>query len=257
MFSPKDILDPFAWVWFALALAGLCRLRQRNFRACCLLLSAVLGMSALEILSVPHRLMCAKENPYQRDAASPDFEKSMAGAQAVVMCGGMLQASRHDFSGANYGDSVDRFLKAVDLARRLSLPLVLGGGEVGGKGSPLESAYERNWLRSWDLLNLPVFDLGPCQNTHDEALAAATLAGSRGWRKIILVTSGYHMDRALGAFNKAGLHVVPAACDCRGGGSEQPKAAWRFVPDTDGAQELRLYLCEEAGAVYYRCRGWL
>ena len=73
----------------------------------------------------------------------------------------------------------------------------------------------------------------------------------------MLVTSAYHMDRALGVFRKTGLTVVPVGCDYRGEETLADHHPGRWLPATDGAEQLRLYLCEEFGWLYYRLRGWL
>lgn len=222
-----------------------------------MLAGMVCALSAIEFFHVPSRLLAAKEQTYWQRAEAPEFAASLAGAQAVVMCGGTLEISRHDFTGANYGGGVNRFLQAVGLARRLDKPLVLGGGSAAGQDSPPESDFEKSWLQSWGITNLTIFSLGFCRNTHDEALAAAALAKEKGWRKIILVTSAYHMDRALGAFCKTGLNVVPVGCEYCGEETLAGKYSVDFLPTTSSAEHLRLYCCEEVGWLFYRLRGWL
>jgi uncharacterized SAM-binding protein YcdF (DUF218 family) len=253
----KDLLDPCAWAWFGLVAMAAWQWREKKFRIAWFIAALVLIISLGEWLGISQWLIASKERIYWQAQASPAFSSSFKDAEAVVMCGGLLEISREDFSGANYEDTVDRFLKAVEVARRLQKPLVLGGGQADGKDSPLESTFEKAWLQNWGMSTLDVMDLGLCVNTHDEALAAARLARQHHWRKIVLVTSGYHMDRALGAFKKTGLQVVPVACDFRGVAQAGHELSLRPWPTTDSAERLRLYLCEEVGAVYYRCRGWI
>ncbi len=257
MVSIKDFLDPAAWVWFGLLAAALWHGCKRNFRKAAPPAMLALAISLCEATGLPQRFMAASEKAFWSAENAPDFWRSLDGAQAVVMCGGVLAPSSNDFTGANYSDTVDRFLKSVEVARKLDLPLVLGGGESGGKGSSLESEYEKKWLRSWGLTQLRVLDLGCCQTTREEAVAAAELARRNGWRKIVLVTSAFHMRRALGAFRETGLIVMPAACDFHGASSNQGSVAGRLLPSSDGAQEVRLLASEEAGWFYYRWRGWI
>lgn len=255
--SAKTFFDPFAWVWFALIASAIWNLHLRRFRPAFLLVGVAGLMSLFEYFQVPNRLMDLKEQPYWQAAESPDFQTMLANAQVIVMCGGTLGVSKHDFTGANYSGGVNRFLKAVELARALNKPLVLGGGMAGGVGSPLESEYEKAWLRSWGLTNLTLFGLGYCQTTHDEALAAAKLAKQNGWGRVILVTSAYHMDRALGVFRKTGLCVVPVGCEYCGKKTAGENHRAGFLPTTGSAEHLRLYCCEEFGWLFYRLRGWI
>ena len=46
-------------------------------------------------------------------------------------------------------------------------------------------------------------------NTADEARAVRDLMAERGWKKIILVTSAWHMRRAARQFRKAGVDFAP------------------------------------------------
>ena len=255
--SPKAFFDPFAWVWFGLIYVSIRNFRRRAYKPALLTLGLAALLSVSESFRFPEHLMAGKERRYWLAPDPAVQPPAFAGVQAVVMCGGVLDDSARDFTGANYTDSVDRFLKAVEVAKLLRKPLVLGGGMSDGPGTPLESAYERKWLQSWGQNSVPVLDLGMCYTTHDEALSAARLARSYGWKKIVLVTSAYHMDRAWDVFQRTGLQVVPVGCDFRGMPGLQKKSRVNLLPDTDAAETLRLYLTESVGWIYYRLRGWI
>jgi uncharacterized SAM-binding protein YcdF (DUF218 family) len=57
---------------------------------------------------------------------------------------------------------------------------------------------------------------GHTRNTREEAAAAARLVRERGWKRVGVVTSAWHMRRALGLFRRAGVDAVPLAADHRG-----------------------------------------
>jgi uncharacterized SAM-binding protein YcdF (DUF218 family) len=256
MLSPKDWLDPCAWAWLALvALAVRFCMRKRLRLGLCLAGLALLW-SLWESARIPARLAASKEAAYYPFSIARLFVGESNKVEAVVHCGGLLSPSPYDVSGANYSDSVDRLLASVDAARRLNLPLVLGGGAAGGHGAPPESSFERALLANWGLTNLTVLDLGTCKDTRGEALAAALLAKQRGWKRILLVTSAIHMDRALAAFRRAGLDVIPLGCDF----SSTPGSnrAWnlKLLPSVESLARFKLWLIEEVGLVYYRVRGW-
>jgi uncharacterized SAM-binding protein YcdF (DUF218 family) len=212
--------------------------------------------SGCESARIPVRLAVSKEAAYYPFSIARLSAAQSNQADAVVHCGGLLSPSPYDLSGANYSDSVDRFLASVEAARRLHLPLVLGGGAAGGHGSPPESSFERAWLTNWGLTNLTVLDLGICKNTHDEALAAALLAKRRGWKHILLVTSAIHMDRALAAFRRTGLKATPLACDFDNASGANGTWSLKVLPSVESVGKFKLWLTEEAGFLYYRLRGW-
>ena len=257
MLSPKDWLDPCAWAWLALiALSVRFCLRKRTRLGLSLGTFAIL-LSLGESARIPTRLAAGKEASYYPFSIARLPAASAHSAEAIVHCGGLLSASPYDVSGANFSDAVDRLLCSVEAARRLSLPLVLGGGAAAGRSGTTEASFERAWLTSWGQTNLTLLELGVCKNTHEEALSAAALAKQQGWKRILLVTSAIHMDRALAAFRRTGLEVVPLACDFDGAAS--PNSRWRFrlFPSVESAALFKLWLTEEVGFCYYRLRGWV
>jgi len=93
--------------------------------------------------------------------------------------------------------------------------------------------------------------LGPNGNTHDEAVRLADLARSRGWRRVIVVTSPYHTRRACAAVEHENLAVT---CS--------PSAETGFdVDDPWNSEERRRAFTsaihERIGWWMYSRRGWI
>lgn len=253
--SFKDFLDPCTWLCFALIGFACSLYRHRARRTACALWALALIMPIAEFARWPAHLLARLERPYWAPV-SPLPPLDHTRADAVVMCGGLLSPSAADFSSANYSGEVDRFLRAVDLARSFGKPLVLGGGQAGGADTPLESHYERAWLQAWSLTNLVIHDLGSCRNTHDEALATAQLARTHGWRRVLLVSSAGHLKRASATFRATGLEVTPVGCDFVAVAQVESRRR-RLLPSTASLEKLRLYLSESLGYEYYLLRGWI
>lgn len=58
----------------------------------------------------------------------------------------------------------------------------------------------------------PVEEVGPVDNTYDEARAVASLLKERGWKRVILVSDPTHLRRAAATFKKAGVAVLCSPC---------------------------------------------
>jgi uncharacterized SAM-binding protein YcdF (DUF218 family) len=58
----------------------------------------------------------------------------------------------------------------------------------------------------------PVEEVGPVENTYDEARAVAALLKERGWKRVILVSDPTHLRRAAATFKKAGVPVLCSPC---------------------------------------------
>ena len=54
------------------------------------------------------------------------------------------------------------------------------------------------------------------RTTAEEAQRINQLAAEQGWKQLILVTSAFHMPRALASFqHQSDLQIIPVACDYR------------------------------------------
>lgn len=100
-------------------------------------------------------------------------------------------------------------------------------------------------------LDYPLDAVGPVSNTHDEALAVARLAKQRGWKRVLLVTTSWHMRRAAAVFERADVSVI-------------------CVPSVEGGYDVNVldgpgdrlaafrdWLHEVVGYQMYRRRGWI
>jgi uncharacterized SAM-binding protein YcdF (DUF218 family) len=253
----EAFLQPIGLLWFIHLIAALHFTRQRKWRRAAFFWIIAGFMSLIGSTSISSRLLASLERPYSArplDAIPP--------GDAVVMLGGAVRASRHDPFGFEFGEGADRVLTAVEMIRRgKSQTLILGGG--GGKrNEPVDEPWQEGpllegWLSAWGVGQAQVVRLKLSANTHEEALLVSELAKERQWKRIILVTSGYHMKRAEALFRKLGVPVVPVACDFLGLGALESKRPINPFPGADGFRQLELYLHEKIGWAYYRLRGWI
>ena len=128
--------------------------------------------------------------------------------------------------------------------------LVIGGNNV-------EGALAKNWLETWKPFEQPIHDLSGSLHTRDEATNTATLVKERGWKKIILVTSAWHMHRSEALFKKVGLEVIPVGTDFVGTSALETHWSFYPVPYYFGFRTLALYMHEQLGRLYYKLRGWI
>ena len=92
-------------------------------------------------------------------------------------------------------------------------------------------------------------------NTHDNAVFSARLLQAKKLQRVLLVTSAFHMRRALGAFLAQGVDAVPAPTDFQ-------RIAGRslFMPGLPAVSNLArttYALHEIIGYQVYRWRRWL
>jgi len=84
-------------------------------------------------------------------------------------------------------------------------------------------------------------------NTADETWAVADLMRERKWKRVILITTGWHMPRAAGLLQKAGVPITPFPVDFRR--SMRPVTLLDFLPK---GEALETALREIYGNLFYR-----
>ena len=143
--------------------------------------------------------------------------------------------------------SMARTFHGVELAARGRAPalVVSEAGEGQGAGN-----LARAWTSELHLAT-EVLDVGRIGNTHDEAVALAALAKTRGWTRIVAVTSPTHSKRACATLERQGLVAIAS-----------PSSETRFdLPALPSADDrLRAFaqiLHEVVGSWTYRRRGWI
>lgn len=142
----------------------------------------------------------------------------------------------------------DRVLRAVELYQRGLAPQIVFS-------SPLESGFrETEVMRSLAMMRgVPaeaiLLEDRP-RNTHEHAVVLAGLARDKGWKRVLLVSSPYHMRRAVGCFTRAApdLRVVATPV--------QRSMFWSAVRGPS-VEQLQALAQEAVSYVYYAAKGYL
>ncbi len=160
----------------------------------------------------------------------------------------------------NFAWNANRLTQALELyfqgrVRRLLLS--------GGSGNPFDQSYSeaREVVRLLTLLGIPEQDLiveGRSRNTHENAVRSKAVLDSLGLssQKCLLITSAWHMPRALGCFRKAGLDVQPYPVDYMSERWRWTPSMWLW-PNPMDLHRWTLLWNEWAGYVVYWLKGYL
>ncbi|MSU40485.1 MAG: YdcF family protein [Pedosphaera sp.] len=251
------LLDPLAVIWLVLIAVLIWQIRRKQFRWAYINGLLVLFLLLFAGMPLPERLIASLERPYYREGLD-----AVPSADAVVVLGGFVH--RHsgieEPAGVDFSDSVDRFLTGVELLQKgKAQNLVLGGGEFGPRNnSKSEGEAVQRLLERWKISEAVVHQTGICANTQEEAVKVLDLIKRNQWKRVHLVTSAWHMRRALAVFRTAGVEAIPVACDFA---AYPARESWwtmtTVLPTTSRLLVLHRYLHEEVGWLYYRSRGWI
>jgi uncharacterized SAM-binding protein YcdF (DUF218 family) len=178
---------------------------------------------------------------------------------AIVCLGGGAEPSLVEPSGLHLKTGADRLSTALVLLAQGKAPvLVLGGGGYE-QGGVMHSEAD-DVLRALATLGVDtssLMSLGLCAHTRDEAIKVAELAKQRGWKKVLLVTSAYHLPRSIGAFEKEGVELVAVPCNYLSSVNRIGDLHWLHLPHSGGFLIFGTWFHEWLGTWVYRWRGWL
>ena len=203
------LMPPLAPLLLALAGLVLAFLKKRGG-----LMLVALSLAALWLVS------CHGTAVWLARHALTQFEPVFAAqlqarqVQAVVVLGGGLQPEAPEYGGtAQPSDGTAARLRyGATLAQAAGLPLAFTGGRgwaAGNAQGESEADVAARVLRQ-DYRLTPRWLESASRDTAENARLLAPLLQRDGVQRIALVTHAWHLPRALAAFERTGLSVLPA-----------------------------------------------
>ncbi len=135
-------------------------------------------------------------------------------ADAIVVLGGGAQAAQPPRPTIQVpGATANRLLYAVKLYREGKAPIVILCGGSWAKQLPPESELMSQIIETMGVSPSAVVEESSSRNTYENATAVKMILTNRKIHRILLVTSAFHMPRALALFRNLGIETIPAPCD--------------------------------------------
>lgn len=187
----------------------------------------------------------------------PPFVADDAPVTGIIVLGGGAEAQTTSARRQIVvNDAGEREIAMADLARRYpDARLVFSGGSGNlGDGSVAEAAVIGRYADSLGLPRTRLILEDRSRNTHENAVFAAGLVKPKAGERWLLVTSAWHMPRAVGCFRKAGFAVTAHPVDYRTGGWADAGRFNSFA--SDGLMLLDLVVKEWIGLAAYRLAGY-
>lgn len=158
----------------------------------------------------------------------------MVKGDMIIMLGGGATLDTPNLSGKGHlsGPAANRLLACIQLYHKLKVPIIVSGGQV-----------YTNTGREADIARRILLDAGvPPDMILVEDKSRNTVENARYVKKIldryncynpILVTSAFHMDRAVRAFTKVRVGVIPYPTDYHT--NVRTRFTWRMLTPSAGA----------------------
>lgn len=255
-FILSKVIPPFVFppggTLVLLFVAALLRKRRPRIATICGAIAAV-SLYAFSTFAVANRLGATLEAGYP-----PVALNDVPAADAAVILGGSLHIPSPSRPCTELAESSDRLWMGVRLYRAGKAPLILLSGAnillMGEKGVS-EAKAAQGLLREWGVPEQAMLIEEKSQNTHENAVFSKAILDARGLKRVLLVTSAFHMSRAVAIFHRAGVEVIPVPTDYLTGW--QDRAFWmQLIPEPENLALSKIMLREWLGFWVYRVRGW-
>ena len=214
-----------------------------------------IGIGVLYIISTPifsNNFFKLVEGSGHNDYRKPI--STIDSADAIVVLSGMLEINEMgDSTYIEWGDP-DRFFGGIALFKSgKAQRLVFTGGKMPwDKAKKTEGEVLKEYAISNGIPSDNIFVTKDVEKTADEAVAVSALISPS--KRIILVTSAYHMYRAKRLFEKKGLIVIPYKVDYKTVGNSKT-TLMDFLPSAGNLELSETGIREVIGRIYYTIRG--
>jgi uncharacterized SAM-binding protein YcdF (DUF218 family) len=215
-----------------------------------LLTCGVVAFLGVGLLPVGEWLFVPLESRFPRT----DLERGPPPAGIIVLGG--AEDSRVDppreLAGLN--ESAERYTEAVALSRRFPQARIVftGGSGLLLRTGTAESVTANRLLQALGVGQERLTLEGRARDTYENAILTKALVDPKSGERWLLVTSAWHMPRAIGCFRRAGFAVEPWPVDYRTGGRLR---LWPGDKLVDGLRELDAAAREYAGLLMYYLSG--
>ena len=191
--------------------------------------------------------------PLEQRFQRPELPETVAG---ILILGGFEVSGISNARGQlTINEAGERLTEALVLAhRRPTARVVFTGGDgtiLGAQPSAANSVG--GYLRAVGIAPERIVLEDRSRTTYENALYLAAVLKPRPGERYVLVTSAFHMPRAVGTFRQQGFDVVPWPVDYRTRGGVE---AWEWSSNlADGLERVDFSLREWAGLIGYRLSG--
>jgi uncharacterized SAM-binding protein YcdF (DUF218 family) len=174
----------------------------------------------------------------------------MQRADAIVVLGASVfdNAPDADGPGAISAESLARLHGAYKAHSANKKPIIISAGQVFGRKP--ESELSRRVLLKWGVAPQYIIVETRSRDTAENAQYAGEICQQKNWRKVVLVTSAYHMKRSVFLFKKYLKEIVPYPTDYKTARKGYDYGS--FLPGADNMGDIAAATKEYLGILYYR-----
>lgn len=140
-------------------------------------------------------------------------------ADVIVVLGG----GSYD-SGFMKEDTLNRVFRGYLIYKNIKKPIIVSGG---GKSKVTDAELMAQFLKEVGIPNKDIIKEEKSKTTTENAIYVSKICKQKGYKRIVLVTSGYHMRRAMKIFKQTGVDIIPYPADSK---KDDNYTVYSFLP---------------------------
>lgn len=245
LFTPF-FLPPGIFV-LLLIVVGLVSLTRRHWRMGLLNLLIAIGLYSLSISPVATYLTRGLEREFH-------FPPQIKGDVIVLLGGGSIQRVP-DLTGTGVSTPLmmGRIVTAARLYNQTKLPIIVTGGKWSDDDVS-EASIAARFLMDLGVPESAITKEEKARDTAENASFTAAICRQKGFSRPIILTSAFHLKRAMILFGRQNLQITPIPAYFLS--SETSVNRWHaFLPKASSLYLSSLALHEYLGILYYQIVG--
>lgn len=189
-------------------------------------------------------------------ASAPTYREHVT-YDVVILLGGVVDEEVTAASGQPaYNDNIERAIMTHRLLRDgKARHVIVSGGTLDPELADYgEAATLGRQLEDWGVSRERIIIEDRAKNTRENAVFSREIVRARGFERVLIVTSAFHMPRAVECFNAVGLPVDTFPVDYRAARSVAGLGAW--LPRAQSLSQTSAMVREKFGRWIYRAQGY-
>ena len=180
----------------------------------------------------------------------PQVMSSIPKADAIVLLGGGLGVVRQGFPYTECYAASDRAVMAFRLWKAGKAPVIIPTGE-----SAQDS--EKPLLETFGVPASVILCEEKARDTAENADLTMQILAERKCKKVLVVTSSWHLPRTMMLFRSAEIEFIPVSCDTEASLSRALAPItplWQKLPSFQAGMQTMVYAKEWLGILFYSFR---
>lgn len=192
------------------------------------------------------------------EPTTPDYDFTKTKYEGAIILGGIGDIDLR-LQKINFGGSGDRLFQILPLQHTGGIKKIIFTGGSGSIEFPekREALFVKKYLKSIGIPDSIIITESNSKNTYENAVFTKKILDSLNIKgDFLLVTSGYHMPRALAIFKKAGYKNLKPFITNRVSGKRRFTFDHLFIPNPGAMSALDAMIHEWVGFLIYKIKGY-